>query len=246
MAYSAGSDLSSRHLRHSGHSGHSGESKHPKLLWRILDYVKSEDPWTPSCELSYDVEKGKIGVMKSKKSKKSNVSQKDEDERDERDERDELDYALHFAQKIKKTFPVDQIVAQQLYDEYMDKLRKVNTAIMTKTMIGKTAGNLDGYYTMNQQYKRKAMITLSSDDTFDRFTEFFLSFGEEYYKSIVRAPTKEMPPRCWGAFELDSLATVSNHKGDELNDQVMIYKPKMSSWPFELILKVLSEAETDE
>jgi len=234
MAYSAGSDLSSRH---SGHLGHSGQSKHPKLLWRILDYVKSEDPWTPSCELSYDVEKGKIKVMKSKK---SNASKKDEDERDE------LDYALHFAQKIKKTFPVDQIVAQQLYDEYIDKLRKVNTAIMTKTMIGKTAGNLDGYYTMNQQYKRKAMITLSSDDTFDRFTEFFLSFGEEYYKSIVRAPTKEMPPRCWGAFELDSLATVSNHKGDELNDQVMIYKPKMSSWPFELILKVLSEAETDE
>lgn len=200
-----------------------------QLLWKVLEYIKSEDPWTPSCEV--------IGITSSSLKSSSSSSSSSSNTKDE------LDYARIAARKVKKVFTmINKNVAQQLYDEYSNKRKRVEDAIMNKTKVGKNAGNTNGLVVKNEQFDRMAHVRLGSDDTVDHFKDFLLSFGESYYKSIISAPRKEMPPLCWGAFELVSIGDRGDGGGDP---NILVYSPKTSSWPFSLILQVLSEDESE-
>lgn len=90
---------------------------------------------------------------------------------------------------------------------------------------------MDGFFTHNNQYDRKALILLGNSNHFQHFKEFLLSFGEAYYRSIIRYPSREMPPKYWGAFELDHI----------MKDGLIVYKPKMTTWPFSSILAMMDK-----
>lgn len=180
------------------------ETTPPPTLWEILEFIKADRPWTPSCDVSH---------LSDPRANES-IQKK---------------YVERIAQKIMDAFPMNAKITKKMNDEYSRKLLQVEETIMKKTRVGTNSGDMDGFYTHNSQYNRKALILLGTVVHFQLFKEFLLSFGETYLRSIIRYPSREMPPKCWGAFELDHIK----------NDGIMVYKPKMTTWPFASILATL-------
>jgi len=190
---------------------HNTKITHSPTLWEVLEFIKADKPWTPSCALPH------LSHSDSHSDADSQAIQKK--------------YVEQIAHKVMDAFPINAKTAKKLYDEYSQKLLQVEETIMKKTRVGTNSGDMDGFYTHNSQYNRKALILLGTVVHFQHFKEFLLSFGAAYFRSIMRYPSREMPPKCWGAFELDHIK----------NDGIMVYKPKMTTWPFATILAMLIE-----
>jgi len=185
-------------------------------LWEVLDFIKADKPWTPSSSCPFSNSMPFI----SKTSPSSTIPIKNDSDNDN---------VKRIAQNVLKTFPMSQQNVQKINEDYLHNLLLVEDVIMTRTKVGTSSSDMDGFMTQNSQYGRKALILLGSVVRFQYFKEFLLSFGETYFKSIIRSPTKEMPPKCWGAFELDHIK----------DDGLLVYKPKMTTWPFMSILSTM-------